>query len=131
MTEIRMLRRERGAPNFVSVVAYEKDWQGDVPEHLAKAFCEEMDPPAAVRIEAKAIAAAPENKMMAGAEENKTVIRDMADIFEAKPEDLGLQEPALDASQTPVESDSAEAAGVADDDEDAPPPRRVGRPRRA
>jgi len=129
MTEIRMLRRERGAPNFVSVTTYEKGWQGDVPEHLAKAFCEDMDPPAAVRVEAKAIMAAPENKMLAGAEENRAV-PDAGPAGDPDPADEG-DEPASGTPQTPVDSDPAEAAEDADEDEGAPPPRRVGRPRRA
>lgn len=66
-----MLRSENGSPDGKTVIRYHAGREVDLPDNLVKAFCDDMAPPAAVRIDAKMVGAAPENKAILGAPVNK------------------------------------------------------------
>ena len=50
MPKIEMLRLEIGAADQIHVAKFNKGEVYDVPEHLARGFCDDMSPPAAFRV---------------------------------------------------------------------------------
>ena len=82
MPRIKMLENDRGCPDGFTIKTYEKGETYSVNASLAKAFCEDRKtaqpvgskkpkPKPKPKPKAKATKAAPENKALAGADENK------------------------------------------------------------
>lgn len=123
MTEIRMLRAERGSPNGIKVVQYEAGQTYDLPAALAKAFSDDMNPPAAEYVTAEPVEPpadkdgdnAPREtagKMVPSAPENKAVLGG------TKPDSVALNGAGADSVEEAENAEDGDEEG--EDQPEAP-----------